>query len=134
RRNRMPVLVVALLVLIAAGATATALRLNATREQSEGHRRRAEDAGEVAANQRQRADVAELQRTEQLWLSLRDQAKAVVLSGRPGQRLQGLEAIRLASAIRPSLDLRNAAITCMTLPDLETNGGSWAATPEALEQ
>jgi len=134
RRNRMPVLVVALLVLIAFGATATALRLSATREQSEGHRRRAEDAGEVAASQRQRADTAELQRTEQLWLSLRDQAKAVVLSGRPGQRLQGLEAIRQASAIRPSLDLRNAAITCMTLPDLATNDITWAATPEVLAQ
>src|SRR5262249_28414782 len=37
-----------LLVLIAAGATGTALYLNATLEVSEGHRRRAEDAGTQA--------------------------------------------------------------------------------------
>jgi serine/threonine protein kinase/WD40 repeat protein len=120
-----------LLLLIAAGATATALYLNATLELSEGHRRRAEEAGTLAATEQKRAKAAEAERTEQLWLSLRNQAQALILSGRPGQRNLGLEAIRQASAIRPSLDLRNAAITCMSLPDLAEDELIWAATPDA---
>jgi serine/threonine protein kinase/WD40 repeat protein len=119
-----------LLVVIAAGATATALYLNATLDVSEGHRRRAEEAGTLAATEQKRAEAAEAERTEQLWLSLRNQAQAMILSSRPGQRRLGLEAIRQASAIRPSLELRNAAITCMSLPDLAEGELIWAATPE----
>ncbi len=123
-----------LLVLVAAGATATALYLNATLEVSEGHRHRAEEAGTLAERERKRAEAAEAERTEQLWLSLRDQAQALILSGRPGQRRLGLEAIRQASAIRPSQDLRNAAITCMSLPDLADDELLWAATPEIVRK
>jgi WD40 repeat protein len=125
--------VASLLLLIAVGSTVTALQLSVTNEQSEGHRRRAEQAGAVAAAQRQRVEAAELERTEQLWFSLRNQAKALVLSGRPGQRHQGLEVIRQASAIRPSLDLRNAAITCMTLPDLASDDVIWSGARKAFE-
>ncbi|MGE5192779.1 MAG: protein kinase domain-containing protein, partial [Deltaproteobacteria bacterium] len=123
-----------LLVLIAAGATAAALYLNATLQISEGHRRRAEDAGTLAVRERKRAEEAEAERTEQLWLSLRNQARALILSGQPGQRRLGFEAIRQASAIRPSLDLRNAAITCMSLPDLADDELIWAATPEPFRK
>src|SRR5262249_30707467 len=97
-----------LLVLIAAGATATSLYLNATLEISEGHRRRAEAAGALAVreqkraeaagalavNEQKRAEAAETERTGQLWLSLRNQAQGLALSGRPGQRRLSLEAIR----------------------------------------
>jgi WD40 repeat protein len=123
-----------LLVLIAAGATATALYLNATLEVSEGHRRRAEEAGTLAATEQKRAEGAEAERTEQLWLSLRNQAQALLLSGRPGQRRLGLEAIRQASTIRPSLDLRNAAITCMSLPDLAEDEVIWGETPRFVRK
>jgi WD40 repeat protein len=123
-----------LLVLIAAGASATALYLNVTLEISEGHRRRAVEAGTLAASEQKRAEAAEAERTEQLWLSLRNQAQALILSGRPGQRRLGLEAIRQASAIRPSLALRNAAITCMSLPDLAEDELIWAATPEQFRK
>src|SRR5262249_7417428 len=115
---------------IATGATATALYLNATLELSEGHRLRAEEAGTLAVHERKRAEAAEAERTEQLWLSLRNQAQALIFSGRPGQRHLGLEAIRQAAAIRPSLDLRNAAITCMSLPDLAAAETIWVPTPE----
>ncbi len=47
------------------------------------------------------------------------QARAGALSRRPGQRLEGLRAVREAAAIRPSLELRNAAISCLSLVDLE---------------
>src|SRR5262249_27946896 len=67
-----------LLALIAAGATATALYLNATLEVSEGHRRHAEEAGTLAVYERKRAEAAEAERTEQLWLSLRNQAQALI--------------------------------------------------------
>lgn len=128
-------LAVALLLLfIAAGATATALYLNATLEVSEGHRRHAEEAGTLAVHERKRAEGAEAERTEQLWLSLRNQARALLLSGRPGQRREGLEAIRQASAIRPNLELRNAAITCMTLPDLADEEPVWAPTPDLVRK
>jgi WD40 repeat protein len=123
-----------LLVIIAVGATATALYLNATLELSEGHRRRAEAAGTLAATEQKRAEAAEAERTEQLWLSLRNQAQALILSGRPGQRRLGLEAIRQASAIHPSLDLRNAAITCMSLPDLAEDEVIWAKTPRFVRK
>jgi serine/threonine protein kinase len=118
-----------LLTLLAAGATAAALYLSATLERSEAHRQLAERANHAANYHQQIARTAEAERTNQLWLSLRDQAIAGVWSGRPGQSRHGLDTIRQAAAIRPSLPLRNTAVTCMTLPDLTESEWTWFASP-----
>src|SRR5262249_466554 len=53
---------------------------------------------------------------------LRDSYLAQARAGRAGhqsgQRLASLEALQRAAAIRPGADLRDEAITCMTLADL----------------
>ncbi|MCH8150166.1 MAG: protein kinase, partial [Planctomycetes bacterium] len=46
------------------------------------------------------------------------QAQAGRTTGRAGQRLQSLEALAKAAAIRPSLALRNEAINCLALTDV----------------
>jgi eukaryotic-like serine/threonine-protein kinase len=45
-------------------------------------------------------------------------ARTMRLAGLAGQRFEGLEAIRSAAALGSSLDLRNEAITYLSLPDL----------------
>src|SRR5581483_6084591 len=45
-------------------------------------------------------------------------------SGQQGRRFHSLEALAKAAAIRPSLELRNEAIACLTLADLQP-GQSW---------
>jgi WD40 repeat protein len=68
-------------------------------------------AGERTEEQRQAA-------VDKLWDSLLQQGRANRWSGRPGQRFGSLDALAEAAAIRPSIELRNEAIACMTLPDL----------------
>ena len=46
------------------------------------------------------------------------QARASRRTGQAGHRLESLEAVRLAAAIRSSLALRNEAIASLALPDL----------------
>jgi eukaryotic-like serine/threonine-protein kinase len=53
-----------------------------------------------------------------LWDAYLAHARANRWSRRPGQRFDGLDALAKAAAILPSLELRNEAIACMTLPDL----------------
>jgi serine/threonine-protein kinase len=75
-------------------------------------------------HQRQRADAeaararrAEQETREQLWRSYLDQARATRWSGRLGRRADSLDVLKKAAAIRPSLELRNEAIACLTLSD-----------------
>jgi serine/threonine protein kinase/WD40 repeat protein len=75
-------------------------------------RRQAEQNARNESLQRQRAD-------EELWNSYLDQARANRWSGRAGRRFDSLEAVKKASEMRPSLELRNEAIAAMTLPDLQ---------------
>jgi serine/threonine protein kinase/WD40 repeat protein len=56
---------------------------------------------------------------EQLFLALRNQARAECVSGRPGQRFEALKAIRKAAKIRVTPELRTEAIAALVLPDLE---------------
>ena len=65
-----------------------------------------------------KAVAAERERTEQLRESYLAQARAGRLSGQIGGRLVGLEVLKKAAAIRPSLDLRSEAIGCMLFADL----------------
>jgi WD40 repeat protein/tetratricopeptide (TPR) repeat protein len=62
---------------------------------------------------------------ENLWESLLAQAESRRLSQRRGQRFTALEAIRKAAALpvppgHSRAELRNAALACLVLPDLET--------------
>ncbi len=55
--------------------------------------------------------------TSQLRAALLAQARAAQLTGRSGQRVESLAALRTAAAIQPGLDLRDAALTALALPD-----------------
>jgi serine/threonine protein kinase/WD40 repeat protein/Tfp pilus assembly protein PilF len=66
----------------------------------------------------QRAERAESELTDKLWMSYRDQARAGRWSGQVGRRFISLDALAKAAAIRPDLELRDEAIACMALVDL----------------
>lgn len=57
--------------------------------------------------------------TEKLWAAYLAEARARRLSGRVGQRFESLKAIRAATAIRPAPELRDEAIACLALVDLQ---------------
>ncbi|HEY3242588.1 MAG TPA: serine/threonine-protein kinase [Phycisphaerae bacterium] len=101
RRNRVPVAVTAMFLLMLVVSSAVAWWLYGT----------AERARRLASDKTQHA-------TRRLWDSLLAQARAGSSSMRPGRRFESLEAIRQAAAIRPSPELRDEAIACMTLADI----------------
>lgn len=68
--------------------------------------------------QRKRAESAERSATEQLRTALVAQAKAAQLTGQAGQRFESLAALRRASAIHPSADVRDLYADAFTLADL----------------
>jgi WD40 repeat protein len=73
----------------------------------------------TALDQARRARRAEQDATEKLWGSYLAQARAGRWSGRAGRRFESLEALAKAAAIRPTLELRNEAIACFALADLQ---------------
>jgi serine/threonine protein kinase/WD40 repeat protein len=73
------------------------------------------------------ARLAEQESRSELWQSYLTQARAVRLSGQAGQRFDSLDATRRATAIRPSLELRNEAIAALALPDVRLTN-TWAYT------
>jgi WD40 repeat protein/serine/threonine protein kinase len=73
---------------------------------------------DVAVANEERAQAAEREATEQLYRSYIDQARAGRFSGQPGQRFKGLELLAKAARIKPTLELRNEAISCLAMPDL----------------
>jgi serine/threonine protein kinase/WD40 repeat protein/Tfp pilus assembly protein PilF len=121
RRNRMVAGLAAsialLLVFAAVGAALAAFQMGRDRD----HARR-----------------AERERTRQLAHSLLDQARAARFSRRPGQRFDGLDAIRKASLLGRQMgepasffdELRTQAVACMALPDVRI--GTGANAPSAL--
>jgi WD40 repeat protein len=78
--------------------------------------------------------TAEQQAREKLWDSFLAQARAQRLSGRPGQRFDGLAAISAAAAIHKSVELRNEAIACLALTDIRllTNTPATASSAERI--
>lgn len=66
-----------------------------------------------------RALHAEQTQAEMLRSSYLDQARARRWSGSVGRREASLDALRKAAAIRPGPELRDEAIACLVLPDLE---------------
>jgi eukaryotic-like serine/threonine-protein kinase len=70
--------------------------------------------------QRDQARLAEQSATAKLWQSHLDRARANRLSGRAGQRFESLRSLALAASIRPAPELRDEAIACLALTDLNT--------------
>jgi serine/threonine protein kinase len=104
--------VAVLVLIVAVGSSSSALYLQAALSDSERNRGRAE--------------YAEQDAQDKLWRSYREQARAIRLSGRAGQRFEGLEALADATRIARSLQvddegilrLRNEAVACLALADL----------------
>ena len=104
----------AILLALTAGAivsTLEALRARAAERKETGLQHQAEQ-------QAQRALLAEADAKEKLRGSYLAQAQAGRWSHRSGSRFHGLELLSRAAETRPSLELRNEAIACMTIPDL----------------
>ena len=74
-----------------------------------------------------RARLAEQKSRDELWEALRAQARAIRLSGKAGQRYESLTAIRRATAIRPSTELRNEAIAALAMTDARLTN-TWPLT------
>jgi WD40 repeat protein len=115
RRN--PV-VAGLAAALAAGAVVALYFLNAERTETIGNLRRALAAEGDLTAQLQKTSDAEQEKTDKLWQSYFDQARAGFFSRQTGQRLDGLDALAAAARIRPADKLRDQAIACMALVDL----------------
>lgn len=102
RRNPLPAALGVILALaittLAVGATIAAVKIDKSRN---------------------RAVAAEKDAREQLYGALLAQARASRMTPQAGHRIEALEAIKKAAAIRPSLELRNEAIAALTLVDLK---------------
>ena len=72
----------------------------------------------LALKEAHRARAAEADTNAKLWSSYLAQAQAGRFSHRPGRRFEGLDLVRKAAALRPSLELRNEAIACLALRDM----------------
>lgn len=82
-----------------------------------------------AGHQTRLAQEANEQGRQQLWRSLLAQARAGRLSRVAGSRAAGLDAVAAASAIQPSVELRNEAIAHLALFDIEPTGVTWTNQP-----
>lgn len=83
-----------------------------------------------AGRNQQRAESAEEQGHERLWRSYVAQARAARLSGIAGRSREALGAARLAAAIRPSIEVRDEAIACLSMPDLLPGARLAEVSPE----
>ena len=81
-------------------------------------RQRSDERAARESDLRLRAERAERQSREQLRQSLLQEAAALTSSSEPARRARALAALRLASAIRPGADLRNAAAQALSTPEL----------------
>jgi serine/threonine protein kinase/WD40 repeat protein len=128
RRHRLPV--------VAAGAVTAALIVGlglaawgfVSEKKS---RRRAEAAEATQTGLRQKAEAAERKATDKLWDAYLAQARANRRGHVAGRRFDSLAILAQAAEIRPSLELRNEAIACLTVPDLRL-GNRWALSRHAL--
>jgi WD40 repeat protein len=72
----------------------------------------------LAIKEARHARAAEADAKERLRGSYFAQAQAGRFSHRAGRRFEGLELVRKAAAMRPTLELRNEAIACLALRDM----------------
>ncbi|MCI0535245.1 MAG: protein kinase, partial [Verrucomicrobiales bacterium] len=80
--------------------------------------RQAEASAARERSLRERAEVAERESRQQLYTALLEQARANRLSREFGQRVATLDAVRRASALSNSAELRREAFAALALPDL----------------
>jgi WD40 repeat protein len=109
--------VAGLLLVIAVGSPVMTLRLNQALQESR--------------QEKQKAD-------ERSWEALLEQAQAKSRSRERGQRFQGLAAIRRALELpvppgHSLAELRNVAIACLVLPDVEPAGDWWDGYPTGTD-
>jgi WD40 repeat protein/predicted Ser/Thr protein kinase len=93
-----------LLLVVLVGLPVAMVRINNARARAE--------------NARLRAESAERETQHRLFAALLEQARATVRSGEMGQRLRTLDAVRYASAISNSNQLRREAVAALALSDL----------------
>ena len=74
------------------------------------------------------AQLADRDKTDKLWQSHLNRARALRSSGRVGQRFEALEAIRAAARIRVTDELRNEAVAALVLPDVQFES-EWEGYP-----
>ena len=79
------------------------------------------------------ARAAQREAVQRLFDSRLSQARAGRFSGRPGQRIEGLQVLSEAARVRPDLSVRNEAIACLALPDIEPIR-RWYGRPEQTEE
>lgn len=114
--------VATLILLVAIGSSVAAVRLDRSN-------RIADDHAKEAVKARNQAE-------DKLWRAKLSEARASRLSRQPGQRFNGLErireaveiAFRLGATEKDKLELRNAAIGCLVLPDLRIEK-EWLGRP-----
>jgi WD40 repeat protein len=121
--------VAGLLLVIAVGSSLMVVLLKQALQVSEQERQ--------AEVERLKADVASRLADERLWNELLTKAEAKRRSRERGQRFEGLAAIRRALELpvpsgRSRVELRNAAIACLVLPDVET-AREWEGNPPGTE-
>src|SRR5262249_14110276 len=77
-------------------------------------------------------ETANEEKTEQLWQSYLERARALRSSGRIGQRFEALKVIREAARIKRTTELRDEAGAALLLPDLEVALEWTSPTEDAL--
>ncbi len=102
-----------LLLMILIGTFTAAIWLNEARQNA------------VAAASR--AEQAERTRTAELHGALLAQSKALQVSRRPGQRIRSWQALADAARLAPTPELRDEAIACLALVDVQRHRRIWAA-------
>jgi WD40 repeat protein len=112
-----------LLLVIVVGSPVMTLRLN--------------EALGVSKEERERAQGEKRKADERSWEALLEQARARSRSRERGQRFEGLTAIRQAQQLpvppgRSVAELRNVAIACLVLPDVEADR-EWDGSPAGTE-
>jgi eukaryotic-like serine/threonine-protein kinase len=139
RRNRMAASLAAsvglLLVVGTTGATVAALRLNEANRETRGQLQRAEEAETRLEAELLRTETAERDKTDKLWQSYLDRARAGRFSQRAGQRFDSLRALSEAARIRFDPRLRDEAIASLALPDVHQVGDLdiWPAGSDGLD-
>ena len=112
--------VAVLTVVLAVGSTVSALRLSEEQQRTQANLGRVLNAEATAVQSEQAALL-------QSYRALVEQARAIRSSRRAGRRSEGLEAVARAASLletlklgdRQRLELRNEAIACLSLIDLE---------------
>lgn len=73
--------------------------------------------------------IADEEKSEKLWQSYLERARALRSSGRVGQRFEALKAIREAAKVKITDELRDEAVAALVLPDAEI-AREWEGCPE----